>query len=131
MERRKTFARFTEDHDDIALELTPCAGFLYRWLLRTAPAGVPQEIELEAFRQKTNYSLKWIQSALNELIESDLVEKDSGHSHHPQLRNQPNVPNPDGHRCPNDRSSFITTTDGNGDREHGSNDRTNSLYTSN
>jgi hypothetical protein len=70
----KTFARFTEDHDDIALELTPCAGFLYRWLLRTAPAGVPQEIELEAFRQKTNYSLKWIQSALNELIESDLVE---------------------------------------------------------
>jgi hypothetical protein len=74
MKTRSTFARYTEEHDRLGLELTPCAGFLYRELLRSAPAGLPQEFELEDFCEQMEYSLKWVKSALNELIEKDVVD---------------------------------------------------------
>ena len=68
------FARITAEHDRILSDLTPCAGKLYRWLLRSKPAGKTQEVLLEEFQTLTDYSLKWIKSALNELVERELVE---------------------------------------------------------
>ena len=74
------FARITEHHDAIALTLTPCAGLLYRWLLRQRPAGQQQEVEIAEFAAWTGtersrpYCLKHIKNALSELIEAGLVE---------------------------------------------------------
>ncbi|NJR70031.1 MAG: hypothetical protein HC771_16330 [Synechococcales cyanobacterium CRU_2_2] len=68
------FARVTEHHDFLALKLTPCAGFLYRILLRAAPAGKPQEFELKEFCAWADYSLKWAKAALRELCDLELVE---------------------------------------------------------
>jgi hypothetical protein len=68
------FARVTEHHDLLALKLTPCAGFLYRILLRAAPAGKPQEFELKEFCAWADYSLKWAKAALRELCDLELVE---------------------------------------------------------
>jgi hypothetical protein len=68
------FARVTEHHDVLALKLTPCAGFLYRILLRAAPAGKPQEFELKEFCAWADYSLKWAKAALRELCDLELVE---------------------------------------------------------
>jgi hypothetical protein len=68
------FARVTEQHDRLALNLTPCAGFLYRILLRAAPAGKPQEFELKEFCAWADYSLKWAKAALRELCDLELVE---------------------------------------------------------
>jgi hypothetical protein len=69
-----SFARVTEQHDEIALKLTPCAGLLYRALLRSTPAGKSQEFELREFCAWADYSLKWAKSALNELCDLALVE---------------------------------------------------------
>lgn len=69
-----SFARVTEQHDEIALKLTPCAGLLYRALLRSTPAGKLQEFELREFCAWADYSLKWARSALNELCDLALVE---------------------------------------------------------
>lgn len=73
------FARVTEIHDALSLSLTPCAGQLYRWLLRRCPAGKEQEVELEdfsmwsgAFRRRP-YNIRHVQRALDELIEMGLV----------------------------------------------------------
>lgn len=73
------FARVTAIHDAIALTLTPCAGQLYRWLLRKVPAGKPQELYLKDFAQwssghrKQPYSIRHIQRALKELIDTGLI----------------------------------------------------------
>ncbi|UJB73239.1 hypothetical protein HRE53_31565 (plasmid) [Acaryochloris sp. 'Moss Beach'] len=73
------FARVTAIHDAIALTLTPCAGQLYRWLLRKVPAGKPQELYLKDFAQwssghrKQPYSIRHIQRALEELIATGLI----------------------------------------------------------
>lgn len=73
------FARVTAIHDAIALTLTPCAGQLYRWLLRKVPAGKPQELYLKDFaqwssgRRKQPYSIRHIQRALEELIATGLI----------------------------------------------------------
>jgi hypothetical protein len=69
-----TFARITEQHDLLALKLTPCANFLYRILLRSMPAGKPQEFELKEFCAWADYSLKWAKAALKELCDLELVE---------------------------------------------------------
>jgi hypothetical protein len=96
--RRNTFARVTDEHDLLSVELTPCAGYLYRLLLRTAPAGKTQEFELkEEFCQVWDYSLKWAKAALRELINRDLVEvlrEFSGHGYrliawHPSQKTSP------------------------------------------
>ena len=68
------FARITEQHDRLALELTPCAGHLYRWLLRAVPAGKPQEVMLDEFQVWAGYSLKWVKTAFGQLVEYGLVE---------------------------------------------------------
>lgn len=74
------FARITEHHDAIALTLTPCAGLLYRWLLRQRPAGQQQEVEISEFATWTGtersrpYCLKHIKNALRELTEAGLVD---------------------------------------------------------
>jgi hypothetical protein len=76
----EVFARVTHAHDALALQLTPCAGQLYRWLLRRRPAGRPQEFELNEFsdwtgkNRKRSYSIRHIQRSLLELAESGLVE---------------------------------------------------------
>jgi hypothetical protein len=46
-----------------------CSEYLYRWLLRNAPAGKPQEIDLRDFQQKSNYSIKYIKKCFKELSE--------------------------------------------------------------
>lgn len=75
-----TFARVTDNHDLLALQLTPCANLLYRWLLRANKAGVPVELELELFAQFTAqarprpYSIKHVQRSLNELLDTGVVE---------------------------------------------------------
>jgi hypothetical protein len=68
------FARITEQHDLLALKLTPCAGLLHRFLLRSMPAGKPQEFELKEFCAWADYSLKWARSSLKELCDLELVE---------------------------------------------------------
>jgi hypothetical protein len=74
------FARVTQAHDILALQLTPCASRLYRWLLRRNPAGRHQELELNEFvswtsrGRKRSYSIRHIQRSLLELIEIGLVE---------------------------------------------------------
>ena len=75
------FARVTDDHDAIAITMTPCAGQLYRWLLRQAPAGTSQELELQDFadwsalhRGGQSYSIRHIQRAFKELMDKELVE---------------------------------------------------------
>jgi len=76
----EVFARVTHAHDALALQLTPCAGQLYRWLLRRRPAGRSQEFELNEFSEwtglgrKRSYSIRHIQRSLIELAESGLVE---------------------------------------------------------
>jgi hypothetical protein len=76
----EVFARVTHAHDALALQLTPCAGQLYRWLLRRRPAGRPQEFELDEFSEwtgtsrKRSYSIRHIQRSLFELVNSGLVE---------------------------------------------------------
>ncbi|MBD2120194.1 hypothetical protein [Trichocoleus sp. FACHB-262] len=95
----EVFARVTHTHDFLALQLTPCAGQLYRWLLRRKPAGRSQEFELNEFSEwtglgrKRSYSIRHIQRSLLELAECGLVEvvrKYSGKifklvANHPQL----------------------------------------------
>ncbi|MBW4473963.1 MAG: hypothetical protein KME45_26855 [Stenomitos rutilans HA7619-LM2] len=68
------FARITEQHDQLALELTPCAGHLYRWLLRAVPAGKSQEVILDEFQTWAGYSLKWVKIAFGQLVDYGLVE---------------------------------------------------------
>jgi hypothetical protein len=76
----EVFARVTHAHDALALQLTPCAGQLHRWLLRRRPAGRPQEFELDEFSKwtgasrKRSYSIRHIQRSLFELVNSGLVE---------------------------------------------------------
>jgi len=76
----EVFARVTHAHDALALQLTPCAGQLYRWLLRRKPAGRSQEFELNEFSEwtgrgrKRSYSIRHIQRSLLELVNSGLVE---------------------------------------------------------
>ena len=76
----EVFARVTHSHDALALQLTPCAGQLYRWLLRRKPAGRTQELELKEFSEWTGaarkrpYSIRHIQRSLLELDKVGLVE---------------------------------------------------------
>ena len=76
----EVFARVTHSHDALALQLTPCAGQLYRWLLRRKPAGRTQEFELNEFSEwtgagrKRSYSIRHIQRSLVELVKAGLVE---------------------------------------------------------
>ncbi|MGP1387865.1 MAG: hypothetical protein ACTS2F_30290 [Thainema sp.] len=74
------FARVTEAHDCLALEMTPCAGLLHRFLLRRRPAGKLQEFEISEFtewtatRRKRPYSIRHVQRAFHELAELGAVE---------------------------------------------------------
>src|SRR5690349_10362369 len=76
----EVFARVTHTHDLLALQLTPCASRLYRWLLRRKPAGRPQEFEASEFSEWTGisrkrpYSIRHIQRAVLELIDLGLIE---------------------------------------------------------
>lgn len=74
------FARITDDHDLILMQLPPAARSLYQWLLRRRPAGQHQEFDLEEFQtfssqgRKRPYCTRQIRNALNSLIEQGLVE---------------------------------------------------------
>ncbi|PZD70642.1 hypothetical protein C1752_10363 [Acaryochloris thomasi RCC1774] len=77
---KNAFARVTDIHDAIALTLTPCAGQLYRWLLRKIPAGKPQELELGDFarwssgHRRRPYCIRHIQRAVQELLSVGLID---------------------------------------------------------
>jgi hypothetical protein len=68
------FAKITEAHDTVLRDLTPCAGRLYRWLLRRIPAGRPKDTWLEDFATQFGYSLRHVQRSLKELITTQLVD---------------------------------------------------------
>jgi len=74
------FARITDEHDLILMQLPPAARSLYQWLLRRRPAGQHQEFDLEEFQTFSSYSRKrpyckrQIRNALNSLIERGLVK---------------------------------------------------------
>ena len=74
------FARITEEHDCIAFDLVPCACLLYRFLLRSKPAGEILEFELVDFQNWTGknrpkpYGMKWIKKGLAQLRKKGLVE---------------------------------------------------------
>ncbi|QUY40416.1 hypothetical protein [Acaryochloris marina] len=74
------FARITDEHDRILMQLPPAARSLYQWLLRRRPAGQQQEFDLEEFQifsshsRKRPYCTRQIRNALNSLIEQGLVE---------------------------------------------------------
>jgi hypothetical protein len=75
-----TFAKVTEYHETLEFQVTPCARFLYHWLLRNTRAGNPQEIELEDFIAFTArgrsrpYSLRHVWKALKELFNLGVVD---------------------------------------------------------
>jgi hypothetical protein len=70
------FAPITQSHEEF-LDVCPAAERLYRYLLRMAPAGKPQEVFLEnielPYRGKT-YTVRHLKNALNELINAGVVE---------------------------------------------------------
>lgn len=74
------FARITDEHDLILMQLPPAARSLYQWLLRRFPAGKTQEFDLNAFQdfsshsRKRPYCKRQIRNALNCLINQGLVE---------------------------------------------------------
>lgn len=74
------FARITDEHDRILMQLPPAARSLYQWLLRRRPAGKHQEFDLEEFQsfssqsRKRPYCKRQIHNALKSLIEQGLVE---------------------------------------------------------
>lgn len=76
-----TFARITDEHDLILMQLPPAARSLYQWLLRRCPASKPQEFDLLAFQdfsshsRKRPYCTRQIRNALNSLINQGLVER--------------------------------------------------------
>jgi hypothetical protein len=92
------FAKITAKHDLILADLPPAAGLLYRWLLRAMPAGKVQEIELDTFRDFSQYSLKWIKITLTQLVDQGLVEVVKRYNSktfkliafHPEEKNIPN-----------------------------------------
>lgn len=74
------FARITDEHDLWTVYVSPCAGFLYRFLLRLRPAGQAIEFEFEDFNQhitrthRRPFSQKWIQAAIAQLEEIGLIQ---------------------------------------------------------
>jgi hypothetical protein len=68
------FAKVTKDHDLQTRTLTPCAERLYHFLLRSVPAGSPQEFLLEEFSNFAEYSTRHIRRSLDALLNADLVE---------------------------------------------------------
>ena len=74
------FARMTANHDLWAVYVSPCARFLYQFLLRLRPAGQAIEFEFEDFNQhitqthRRPFSNKWIKTAIAQLEEIGLVQ---------------------------------------------------------
>ena len=74
------FARITDDHDALAFSVSPCAGFLYRFLLRLRPAGQAIEFEIEDFNhfvgnsRRRPFCKKWVKAAITQLESIGLVQ---------------------------------------------------------
>jgi hypothetical protein len=71
---------WTEQHDNAAADLTPCAARLYRWMLEQAPGGVSHIVELADFQSSTicrkrqaGYHIKHILRSFKELVEAGLA----------------------------------------------------------
>jgi hypothetical protein len=74
------YTLWTEQHDNAAADLTPCAARLYRWMLEQAPGGVSQSVDLEDFQSSTicrkrqaGYHIKHILRSFKELVEAGLA----------------------------------------------------------
>jgi hypothetical protein len=72
--KKHAFARVTDAHDRAMRSLSPSAGYLYRHLLRSAPAGVEVEVFLESVAEELGYSLRQMRRAIAELFSCGLVE---------------------------------------------------------
>ena len=74
------FARMTANHDLWSVYVSPCARFLYQFLLRLRPAGQAIEFEFEDFNQhitqthRRPFSNKWIKTAIAQLEEIGLIQ---------------------------------------------------------
>ncbi|MEB3309759.1 MAG: hypothetical protein VKJ02_05960, partial [Snowella sp.] len=74
------FARITDEHDALAFSISPCAGFLYRFLLRLRPAGQAIEFEIEDFNQYARqhrprpFCHKWVKIAIYQLEAIGLIQ---------------------------------------------------------
>jgi hypothetical protein len=70
----------TANHDLWAVYVSPCARFLYQFLLRLRPAGQAIEFEFEDFNQhitqthRRPFSNKWIKTAIAQLEEIGLIQ---------------------------------------------------------
>ncbi|AFZ22090.1 hypothetical protein [Allocoleopsis franciscana] len=74
------YTLWTEQHDNAAADLTPCAARLYRWMLEQAPGGVSQSVDLADFQSSTasrkrqaGYHIKHILRSFKELVEAGLA----------------------------------------------------------
>lgn len=71
-----TFARITIHHEQVLSALSPCAQALYRFALRSAPAGKACDLDIEDFREAVrhrwqgfrSYSDRQIRRAIAELV---------------------------------------------------------------
>lgn len=71
-----TFAPITQEFDQqFARHIPPAAQHLWKWLRRKAPPGREIEFDLKEFAATFDYTLKWARTALNILIEHQLVEE--------------------------------------------------------
>jgi hypothetical protein len=71
---------WTEQHDNAAADLTPCAARLYRWMLEQAAGGVSQNVDLADFLRSTvckkrqaGYHIKHILRSFKELVNAGLA----------------------------------------------------------
>jgi hypothetical protein len=70
----------TANHDLWSVYVSPCARFLYQFLLRLRPAGQAIEFEFEDFNQhitqthRRPFSNKWIKTAIAQLEEIGLIQ---------------------------------------------------------
>ncbi len=74
------YTLWTEQHDNAAADLTPCAARLYRWMLEQAPGGVSQNVDLDDFQRSTTckkrqvgYHIKHILRSFKELVNAGLA----------------------------------------------------------
>lgn len=81
------FARITAQHDALAFGITPCARLLYRFLLRTRPAGNAIEFWVKDFNEfvtphrKRPFCKRWIKAAIAQLENIGLVKVITRYSH--------------------------------------------------
>ncbi len=73
-----TFARITTHHDLVLAALTPCAQALYRFCLRSAPAGKVFDLDIQEFAAMARHRWRGIRSYSDRQIRRALYELTAG-----------------------------------------------------